>query len=330
MTGLRRSLGCLNIAMAGLVVACNPTFGDQTSLVAGPRLLAVQASPAEAVPGTGFSLTALYVAAGGIADASTVSWATCTMPKPLGDPGPIDPGCFVDASSGLLPLGEGESVNGAVPSNACQLFGPDSPPPTAGQPAARPTDPDSTGGFYLPIRIETSSSAFSAALERITCQPSGVSQSVFTSFSSGYLPNQNPVIASLSRLDADGGTTTIPPLGHGVSAGLTVSPGERVSFQAAWPTCPTTPTLCGGAEAYLYIDPTSKEITTQRESMVVSWYATAGTFDLDRVGRDAADLATTAVNGWVAPPSSGPLSVWIVVRDARGGVGWESYAVSVE
>ena len=90
------------------------------------------------------------------------------------------------------------------------------------------------------------------------------------------------------------------------------------------------------ARALVFEDPVSRallrrieQIATGRESMVASWYATAGTFDLDRVGRDGTDPATTADNGWTAPGSLGPVHLWVVLRDARGGVGWGSYTVTV-
>jgi hypothetical protein len=93
--------------------------------------------------------------------------------------------------------------------------------------------------------------------------------------------------------------------------------------------CPSTPAACGGAETYLYIDPTSKQMATSRESIVASWYATAGAFDLDRAGRDGTDPTTTVNNGWTAPSTAGPVHLWVVLRDARGGVGWGSYTVTV-
>jgi hypothetical protein len=108
-----------------------------------------------------------------------------------------------------------------------------------------------------------------------------------------------------------------------------VSAGQSLSLEVAWPACPSVPAACGGAEAYVYVDPTSKQIASGRESVVASWYATAGTFDLDRVGRDGTDTATTVDNGWTAPTSPGPVHLWVVLRDARGGVGWGSYTLMV-
>ena len=150
-----RKLAASALLLGGAFAACTPTFSDTTSIVSAPRLLAVQATPAEAAPGKTFSMKALYVDAGGNADAASIDWAICLLQNPLGDPDPIAPACFVETSSALTPLGKGGAVSGTVPADACQLFGPDAPPPAPGQPAPRPTDPDATGGFYLPVRTES-------------------------------------------------------------------------------------------------------------------------------------------------------------------------------
>ncbi len=323
----------LALAASCLLSACAPTVSDETSIVTSPRLLAVQAVPAEVGTGGTFAMTALYVGPQGDESASSIDWATCLLQKPLGEPGPIDPACFVDASPSLVPLGTGGSVDGSVPSNACQLFGPDSPPPKPGQPAARPTDPDTTGGFYLPIRVKSGDAQWAVALERIECQPSGVSLPVFSAFTNGYVANQNPTIRALSMLSPGSGSgapVPIAPYAPADPPGLTVSPSQHVSLQVEWPECPAVPAPCGGAETYLYIDPTTENVATGRESMVASFFATGGSFDLDRVGRSGDDVAMQVVNGWTAPSSPTEVRLWVVLRDARGGVGWESYAVDVK
>jgi hypothetical protein len=320
----------LALAASSLLTACAPTVSDDTSVVTSSRLLAVQAVPADVATGGTFALTALYVGPRGGEDPSSIDWAICLLQKPLGEPGPIDPACFVGASPSLLPLGTGGAVHASVPSNACELFGPDSPPPQPGQPAARPTDPDTTGGFYLPIRLRTGDADWAVALERIECQPSGVSLPVFSAFTDGYVANENPTIGSLSMLYGSGAPVPIPPNSPAGPPGLSVSPGRHVSLQVEWPECSPVPASCGGAETYLYIDPTTKEIATGRESIVASFYATGGSFDLDRVGRSDDDTATHVTNGWTAPTSPGEVRLWVVLRDSRGGVGWGSYAVEVK
>jgi hypothetical protein len=324
--GMTRWLGALGPACA--LLSCTPNLADPTAIVSSPRLLAVQASPPEGALGASFVLTALYVDPNGPHDPSAIDWATCLLQKPLGEPGPINESCFVDASPDLVPLGHGGVVRGTIPQDACQLFGPDSPPPQPGQPSARATDPDTTGGFYLPIRTKSGDGQWSAALERVACQPSGVTQPVSLAFASGYRANTNPTVSGLSKIAQDGGATPIAPDTPGSASALTVAAGEHVELQVEWPEC-TGGDACGGAESYLYIDPTSKQIVTRRESMVASWYASTGLFDEDRSGRGETDTATTAANTWIAPDAPGPVHLWVVLRDARGGVGWASYTVAV-
>jgi hypothetical protein len=319
----------LPFGLAAFAAACAPTFGDETAIVTTPRLLAVQAVPAEVAMGDAFTMTALYVGSDGTASATSLDWAECLLQTPSDQPDPVNPACFVAASSGLVPLGKGPSASGDVPQSACELFGPDTPPPSPGQPSPQPTNPDATGGFYLPVRIETAPDAWSVASERITCAPSGVTQDVFTAFTAGYIPNENPAVASLSSGPSGAGAVVVPPDASQGSP-LVVKSGQSLALTVAWAACPSKPAKCSGAETYLVIDPTDHTLVAQRESMVASWYATGGALSLDRSGRTQDDPATTAANQWTAPSAAGSVHLWVVLRDARGGVGWESYTIAVE
>jgi hypothetical protein len=324
------TLRVASIALGAAFVACAPTFDDETAIVTTPRLLAVRSVPAEAAMGDSFAMTALYVGPTGPANAASLDWAECLLQTPTNQPGPVNPACFVATSSALVALGNGSSASADVPQTACELFGPDAPPPGPGQPSPRPAAPDATGGFYLPVRIETAPDAWSVAAERITCAPSGVAQDVFTAFTTGYIPNENPAVASLSGV-ASGGRGPVLLSADGVGGSAFVArPGQSLSLTAAWAACPSSPGRCSGAETYLTIDPAEHTLVTQRESMVASWYATAGAFSVDRSGRAQDDPATTAANEWMAPSTAGPVHLWIVLRDARGGVGWASYTIAVQ
>ena len=52
----------------------------------------------------------------------------------------------------------------------------------------------------------------------------------------------------------------------------------------------------------------------------MAWYASAGVLDLERSGRAADDLATVVDNSRQAPAAPGRATLWMVVRDDRGGV----------
>jgi len=322
----RAALVAIAVALSS---ACAPTFDDSTSIISAPRLLAVQSTPAEAVAGGAFSLSALYVGPQGVQTAPQLDWATCLLQTPSDQPGPVNPACFGSGSSDVVSLGKGGTANATVPSDACLLFGPNSPPPTPGQPSPRPTDPDATGGYYLPIVVGDPAGQWSVAPERITCPPSGVTQDVLAVISAGYVPNVNPAIASLSSTSGSGPATVVPADGSGVQP-MTVSAGQQFALSVSWASCPTSPQACSGAETYLSLDSTTHTVVTLRESIVASWYATGGSFASDRSGRSGVDPGLDATNIWTAPRTSGVVHLWVVLRDARGGVGWQGYTLKTQ
>jgi hypothetical protein len=129
--------------------------------------------------------------------------------------------------------------------------------------------------------------------------------------------------------------------------------GETLALQATWVACPTPAGMCGdhycdltettqtcpadcsmlgsctGAETYVNLDITSYNLVTQREGMDIAWFATGGSFDDDRTGRASSDSANSTPNSWHAPTQPGPVYMWVVLRDDRGGVGWQEYTLDV-
>jgi hypothetical protein len=91
----------------------------------------------------------------------------------------------------------------------------------------------------------------------------------------------------------------------------------------------THPLGCTGAERYVVFDTQSGGLVDQREGIAVSWFATGGAFDSDATGRAGTDFQVTSDNGWQTPAASGPVTVWVVLRDDRGGVGWQTYPLDV-
>ncbi|MDF2692928.1 MAG: hypothetical protein K0S65_1311, partial [Labilithrix sp.] len=135
--------------------ACVPEFSDDLALVAQPRILAVRAEPAEVRVGQRVTLTALVAAPPGAPSASErLEWAMCLARKPLTELGPVAQECIDRFGAGgeiFQRLGRGQSVPMTVPSDACNRFGPLTPPATAGGVAGRPVDPDLSGGYHQPI-----------------------------------------------------------------------------------------------------------------------------------------------------------------------------------
>jgi hypothetical protein len=336
------------LALTGVVVACAPTLSDTASLITGPRILGVQSVPAEAAPKASLALTALVVDDKGPVTADAIHWDYCTARNPLANLGPVNPVCQEYGNAALVPIGVGPQASGKIPDIACRQFGPEVPEPVNGQPAGRPVDPDATGGYYQPVSVFAPSSGGPVVgiyLARLTCGVSGAGPTQAAQYNSRYRFNENPQVMSLGAsgrtldVDSSGKTNSIPT-------------GQKLQLTVTWPTCPVTdvcgdgvcgpdetkaecpkdctvPKGCAGAERYVNFDLTSQTVVDAREGIHVSWFATGGSFDLDRTGTDGSDTDTSSTNGW-QPPSSGPVHLWVVLHDDRGGIGWAGYALTVQ
>jgi hypothetical protein len=331
-------LGCF--AFGAGAAGCQPNLGAPSSQVEGPRLLAIQATPAEAAPGSMVSYTVLVVdpdlstfPSGEPAAVPTLDWAFCNQEKPLSDLADVSANCFTYGATFLEEIGQGLGVSGTLPAQGCSLFGPDVPPAMMGMPPGRPTDPDPTGGYYQPVRLilPTNQTPLLGAEEsRILCGVSGASGATAAQFSMEYKPNTNPVLEGLGVVPKAGSGSVTPLSPDDVtSPGFSVAAGARIVLQASWPPCPG-PSMQGcGAETYAYYDPATQMLTMQQEVLTVSWFATAGSYDGDTSTIPSGDDATTVDNGWTAPDTAGPVLLWLVLRDDRGGAAWQRYRLDV-
>jgi hypothetical protein len=196
-----------------------------------------------------------------------------------------------------------------VPANTCALFGPDPPPSPPGQPPLRPRDPDVTGGYYQPLRL-VDGELQSFALERVTCDLAQAGADLAVQYAMTYTANQNPSLLPL--------TATV----DGAPVALDALPaGAAVDFAVGWPA--------DAVESFPVFDIVSATLVTHRESMRVSWFATTGSFAHEVTGRDENDPATDTDNVWTAPASAGPVHLWLVLRDSRGGLDFAAYDATV-
>ncbi|HEX2569343.1 MAG TPA: hypothetical protein VH877_07270 [Polyangia bacterium] len=317
---MRRRRSCIVSALLGPVfgwgglAGCGPDIDAPLSLVTDTRILAVQAEPAEAAPGETVSYQALVASPAGTVTGASLAWAFCTLPKPPGENNVVAPGCLTE---GLAPAGPpGPSLVAATPAAGCALFGPAVPPP------GRPRDPDATGGYYQPLRAApTDPPGQDAALflSRITCELAQASAQVAAEFRARYRPNRNPrlVPASLRASLAAG-----PGPGDGSPLALDRLPaGQRIRFELGW--------QADAAETYPVFDPLTQSLASHRETLRLSWFATAGAFAAEHTGRGEQDPALSSDNLWTAPAVPGPVYLWVVLRDARGGSDFAGYALTV-
>lgn len=182
----------------------------------------------------------------------------------------------------------------------------------SGEAAGRPADPDSTGGYYQPVRVLDDAATPSLVSIRIRCGLPDATPDQAMTFLRDYVANANPVISSVTLADLP-----LVPLERDATATAQVASGETIDLAVRWPTCVDAP--CGGAEPYLWFDPAARALTTRQEAMRVSWFATDGTFETSH--------APTV--GWTAPATAGPVTVWVVLRDDRGGTTWSTFRIDI-
>ncbi|HEU4405528.1 MAG TPA: hypothetical protein VFS43_09580 [Polyangiaceae bacterium] len=277
---------------ASLACACRPAFDERPGLVEGQRLLAVVAEPAEARPGEALTLRPLIAAPEG-QPAGELAWSFCQSPKPPAEDNVVGLACLLEPGSPLS--WDGAVARGAMPADACVRFGPDPPPG-----GARPRDPDPTGGFFQPILVRAFGEVW-AHPQRVACGLPSAPADVARAFAAGYRPNRNPAPPAL-EVEAGGRALAWDALPREIG---------RVTVRARW--------TADDAETYLWWDPTLRDLRERRESMRLSWFVSGGRLDVASTGRDEADPATESVNVWQLPEAPGPQTLWVVLRDARGG-----------
>jgi len=327
-----------------VLAGCVPELAADLSRVDAARVLAVRAEPAEAGPGEVVALTALVADAAGTVEEAPLTWALCMARRPLAELGPVARACLADEGDDLQALGTGSTVMAEVPSDVCRLFGPEPPAASDGQPAGRPVDPDPSGGYYQPIRVRAEDDGLTLVQLRVACGLAGATQQQAAEFRRRYQANLAPRVAELGRVDG-------PALAE--DEALVANAGEAVALRVGWPECPEQAdcgdglcTLgervdrcagdcagvvgCGGAETYLRLDPGALALEERREAIRVAWYASAGIFTSASTGRAADERIAASDNVWTAPEEPGPATIWVVIRDDRGGASWRALAVEVD
>jgi len=258
-------------------------------------------------------------------------WATCTQPKPPTENNSVSSACLDET---LFPNALGPTpttYSAPLPADPCSLFGPAVPPV---QPPIRQRDPDVTGGYYVPIRVELlvptalERSGMSAAdalmsfhMQRMDCGLAKAKASDIIEYNATYRLNNNPALTSLT-VHAPGGDTSDWPATRDATAPIPAAAGQTLSLTANWPS--------DSVESYPAMDVLSGTLVTHWEAMRVSWYATGGSFEHDVTGRgeDEHDVTFTE-NSWT-PDAPGLVHMWIVLHDTRGGTDFASFDIQVD
>jgi hypothetical protein len=313
---------CVGLAalllLATASAGCKPDLGAPQSLIIGPTILAIRGTPPESAEGGMATYDALTVDLTGTVAAPQIDWALCLAPNPPANGNDVANACLTIPDDTTMPA---PTFTATLSSNACTLFGPDAPPPMKGQPPMRPADPDTTGGFYQPVRATWQSDAgplLAFALQRITCRLANAPTDIAAMYAAEYVPNNNPLVADLV-LDPAGAATPLYVAGQTTAA--TVPAGQKVTLQADF--------SADSAETFWFWNVLTLGLELQRESLRLSWFATGGAFEHDATGRSQTEMETFTQNVWTAPVTPGPVYFWVVLRDDRGGIDFAAAEIDV-
>jgi len=312
------SLLWLTTAVAG----CAPDLGAPQSSIIGPTILGIRGTPPEAAEGGMATFDALTVDVSGTVTTPQIGWAQCLEPNPPANGNDVSNACLTIPDDTTSPA---PTFTATLATDACTLFGPDAPPPMKGQPPMRPADPDTTGGFYQPVRATWQSDAgplLAFAQERIICRLANAPTDIAAMYAANYVPNNNPMVADLV-LDPAGAATSLYVAGQTADSqtAATVSAGQTVTLQADF--------SADSAETFLVWNVLTLTLDMQRESLRLSWFATGGAFEHDATGRSQTETETFTQNTWTAPTTPGTVYFWIVLRDDRGGIDFAPAEIDV-
>ena len=94
------------------------------------------------------------------------------------------------------------------------------------------------------------------------------------------------------------------------------SSASEIRLSAAWAP--------GDAEPFVVHDRRESDLDEAIDSLRVSWFSTSGAFASDRTS--PAGSEPEAENTFF-PAAPGPVHIWAVLRDNRGGMDWRSLAL---
>ncbi len=291
----------LFLAATLLVAGCGSDF-DPASRVQGLRILATRVDKPYAAPGETVTFEALAVNPNG--EPISISWAACARPL-----SPSALGCVRTLPKGA-PLSEGASFTVTIPPNTLDGV-PDAAKKTVFFGAVQVACPgavSATGGPEgLPIRCNDASgqalplAGYELAVKRVYVRAKD--------------KNQNPTIAKVTWDGADWPETEVKTMAacdsatsnrfdecDGESHSMSIVPAEGAAERGV--------DELGG---------------TFEEKLLAQYYSTEGIFEYQAKDGVRSTTAFKARKG----ASGKTLTLWFVVRDDRGGVGWTSRKIAV-
>ncbi len=307
------------VALASLAASasCAPDLNVRASRVVQTRVVAVRATPAEARPGDTVSWEAIVVSPLPT-PAPTTAWAMCLRPRSAADSITVTGACLQAPDTNpaavvvALPTTAPFQAQATIPSDACSKIGPDVPRTSATGEQQRPPDADITGGYQLPIRValtDQTGTDISFDRQRVRCNLASAPAAAARDYDARYKTNENPAIIGLKL----GDTVTTPEGATFVAQGA-----AQVTMVVGWDP--------SSQETYVLFDPVQRAVVERRENLEIAWYTNGGEFEHDRTTPDDGQPLSTNVLKLDAG-RTGPVTVWVVLRDDRGGVGTASTTI---
>jgi hypothetical protein len=295
-----------------LLASCGGTFAPET-LVDALRVLAVTADPPEVGPGETATMRVSYFDPSRVGGKTTVLWVGCEPdPQDLGRSACneasilLDPTIITDYPPGLSLLGFGLSTSYRSTPGVFDVLSADNPirqSGSVGQVMAlvvgEEVDPSATGeqlrGYF--DRIAKKQTQAVVALTRVLVSQKPVS-----------MRNKNP---SIGQLFIDG-------LKHPPGAQVALLPAQQIALLVAVEDAVR--------ERYTLVLPSGP--VERQETVVGAWYSNAGRFSRERF-----DVTSPEVTQFTAPgataddpvPARRTGTIWLVIRDNRGGQAFATY-----
>jgi hypothetical protein len=307
-------------ALVGLT-ACSYDF-DRASEVVDRRILGIQVEPPELVSGqpmpSSVQVRALVVDPRDPLAVTEASWWYCTVPERAYAQGPGDGDARCPDTEATVLYASGEVPLSAVSQSI----------PVPGEVADVLASGSAFTAPQLQVQLKVHSEEgdlYGIKLVTVTARPN-----------EGQEPNRNPVLQGLSLDGVDWPADTPVRLRYGDcpderKEGAEAPDGSRVTV------CEhdIEPLFDEAAAQFFLERGISGRLETHRERLRFSWFTDAGSFRNDRTRqKDPRDPLPDNIGPkgeWREPPAKTErATIWIVVRDGRGGTHWERREVLFE
>lgn len=281
----------------GLPSGCSATAPENLTRVMQGRVLAVVAEPPEVRPGEAARLRAVLAWPIGSTAATfgVDAWHLCSEPRIPGSHGTAPSSCLTTATTPLA--SDALETTALLPTDACRNFGPDPPPG-----GFRPQDPDVTGGYYQPIRLDAFGQYW-FHFQRLHCPLGNAPTDAAAEFSSTYAANQNP---TPSQLTVNGVEFAFDDALFVRELSLADAPFE---LSLIWHADPR--------ETYPRFNPASRSVEVARETVSVTWLSNAGEVSFEEPNF-VSEPNRQAVATWAPGGDVTHAALWSIVRDSRG------------